>query len=295
MADAPNPVGTTPTAAAHRPVTLRQVPASRGARWVRQGFKVFARKPLAFSALVATFLFVALLLLLVPFSGPLLLLAAFPLASLGFMIASQVTLHGQVPLPMVFVAPLRRDPARRSALIRQCIAYAVCTLVVIYLSEWIDGGRFEQLQELLSSGSAEPDQVAALMGDPRLTWGMVSRLGLTSLLSIPFWHAPALVHWCGQGFGQSLFSSTLACWRNRGAYVVYALAWVALMVGVLAGASLIFGLLGTPQLMTLLALPVVMLFTTVFYASLFFTFVDCFEIAPAATASGAPDSADTPA
>jgi hypothetical protein len=38
---------------------------------------------------------------------------------------------------------------------------------------------------------------------------------------VPFWHAPGLVHWGSQGVGQALFSSTLAVWRCRGAFVVY--------------------------------------------------------------------------
>ncbi len=269
------------TASSPRPVKLRQVPAARGALWARQGFTLFSRKPLAFSALLATFLFGALVLLMVPLIGPLLLLASLPLVSLGFMIASHVTAHGQVPTPLVFVAPLRRDRPRVSALLKLCGLYALATVAVLMLSEWIDGGRFAELQDLMSTGEADPEKVAPLLSDPRLVWGLIARLSLTTLLSVPFWHAPALLHWGRQGPAQALFSSTLACWRNRGAFLVYAFTWTGLILGFLTISSLVFGLLGTPQLVTLLAMPVVMLFTTVFYASLFFTFIDCFEIAPA--------------
>ena len=51
---------------------LHRVPAVRGAAWVRQGFAVFARRPLAFAALFTAFLFFALVTALLPFVGPLL-------------------------------------------------------------------------------------------------------------------------------------------------------------------------------------------------------------------------------
>ena len=113
------------------------------------------------------------------------------------------------------------------------------------------------------------------------------RFGLASLLSLPFWHAPALVHWGGQGVGKALFFSTMACWRNIGAFTVYGLAW--------AGAILVFGALANvlaaltqqAQLIALAAVPAGLLFSTVFYASLYFTFNDCF----APEAGGNPDAA----
>ena len=50
------------------------------------------------------------------------------------------------------------------------------------------------------------------------------------MLAVPFWHAPALVYWDHHGCAKALFSSTLACWRNRGAFTVYSLVWFVLIV-----------------------------------------------------------------
>ncbi|MBX9715511.1 MAG: hypothetical protein K2X42_02840, partial [Burkholderiaceae bacterium] len=86
---------------------LLTVPAGRGVLWVRSGFRVFFAKPLAYSALFAAFLFGALLLLLVPLLGALLMLAALPLVSQGFMIATKGVLAGQTPLLNVFIEPIR--------------------------------------------------------------------------------------------------------------------------------------------------------------------------------------------
>jgi hypothetical protein len=260
---------------------LKQVSPDRGLRWIRSAFALFARKPLAFTSLFVAFLFAALLASLIPVLGEVLLLMSLPLLSLGFMVASRSVQSGGAVHPVQFVQPLRVDRAHTRALLLLCALYGVATVGVLTLSEWIDGGAFERLQDLLAKGESAQPEIEALLADPRLTWGLVSRFGLASLLSVPFWHAPALVHWGGQGAWQGLFSSTLAIWRSKGAYAMYALAWSALVGLFGVAAALLFGLLGQRQMAGVLALPAGLFFSTVFYVSLIFTFDDCFGSAGA--------------
>jgi hypothetical protein len=118
--------------------------------------------------------------------------------------------------------------------------------------------------------------VERLLRDPQLFWGVVCRFGLIALLSVPFWHAPALVHWGDQGPAQAMFSSTLAVWRSRGAFAVYVLAWLGIIVTFGMTTALLAGLLSARELAGLLLLPSVLIFSTVFYVSLLFTFNDTF-------------------
>src|SRR5690606_5781412 len=113
---------------------LKVVPSRQGAQWVRQGFQVFLRRPLAFSGLFAGFLFVALVVLVLPFVGSLLLLALLPLVTLGFMVATRTTLQGGFPLPGVFISPLRRDRVHTAALVRLGIIYAGASVATMLLS-----------------------------------------------------------------------------------------------------------------------------------------------------------------
>ena len=113
---------------------------------------------------------------------------------------------------------------------------------------------------------------------------------LVALLSVPFWHAPPLVAWAGQGLMQSLFSSTVAVWRCKGAFVVYALVWFGLMIILGTGAALITSVLGVPRFAAAAALPLALAVMTAFYASLWFTFVDSFEVPEAQLPSAAPPS-----
>jgi hypothetical protein len=257
---------------------LQLIPASRGAQWVRQGFAIFFKQPLGFAVLFASFLFALFVSMLLPLIGSLLLLAALPLVSLGFMIATRRALAGHFPQPRVFIEPLRRGRPRLVAMLQLGVVYALATAFIMWFSDVVDGGALDKLMQTASDSKALPNALQEQLSDPRLQMGLLLRFGLAGLLSVPFWHAPALVHWGEQTAPKSLFFSLMACWRNRGAFTVYALTWTAVILGFALLVNVLFALLGQFQLMALAAMPASLIFSTVFYASLYFTFADCFEI-----------------
>ena len=266
---------------------LVHVAPRQGAAWVARSFTLFLRRPFAFTSLFLAFLVGAMLLLAVPYLGALLVLAALPLLTLGYMLGTRAELAGEPVHAGLLVAPLlpSADAARRRAMLALCAVYAVATAAIMLLADQVDGGGFERLQVLLASSrtDAQRRELDTLLADPRLWHATLVRFGGSALLAIPFWHAPALVWWHGQGLGQSLFSSTLACWRNKGAFLVYTLAWAATVMLFGALASAVFGLVGMPGLVGLAAIPAMLMFSTAFYVSLYFTFTDSFalEDAPA--------------
>ena len=254
---------------------LQQVPARNGRLWIRHGFKVFQRQPLALASLFGLFLFVAFLGLLLPVVGMLLTMAAVPLLSLGFMLATHLVLQKKTPTVSVFVAPLKLTAERRRSQLLLCFSYAIAVLLIGLLADWVDGGSTGELQKLIAD-NADADAIAHAATDPRLFWGLATRLSLVALLSVPYWHAPALVHWGGQGVAQALFSSTLALWRNKAAFGLNALLWAGMLMAVSGVVSLAFGLFGLAQFAPMVLMATGLLLSTVFYASLYFSFVDCF-------------------
>lgn len=274
---------------------IRNATAREGAAWVGRAFALFLKKPLAFSALFALFLFAALLALVLPYVGAVLLLMALPLLGLGFMIATRSAMADGPVHAGHLVEALRADTdqalGRRRTLLSLCALYALSSAAVMLLSDSLDGGAFERLQVLLAGArdAAAQAQIEALLAESGLRWGLALRLGGTALLSIPFWHAPALVWWQGQGVAQSLFSSALACWRNRGAFAVYAVAWLlaVLLFGLATGS--LFALLGLANLITIVAVPAGLMFSTVFYVSLLYTYQGCFGEDTATTVQAVAD------
>jgi hypothetical protein len=255
---------------------LRSVRASQGAVWVRAGFQAFFRRPLAFAFLFATFMFAVFATAMVPLVGPLVVLALMPMVCQGFMIATRTVVDGGVPTPRVLLEPLRSARPRVVSMLLLGVGYAAATFAIMWLSDALDGGSLQALREALPEGTSTPDAAAAKLSDPDLAFGLMVRLGLAGALSVPFWHAPALIYWEGHGVAKALFASTLACWRNRAAFTVYGLVWFGLVAALCLLGGLLVAVLGPSQMLSAVAVPLSLVLTTVFYVCLYFTYADCF-------------------
>lgn len=261
---------------------LKTVRARQGLLWVRAGFTVFFRQPLAFAALFALFGLVVFVLLQLPAVGPVLALSLMPVATVAFLLATREVLAGRIATPRLALLPLR-DPLNRNRLLQLGAAYAAAAIAVVLLSHVLDGGRFAAAIEAIAT---EETTATAALEDPLLPWSVLLRLGLMALLSLAFWHAPALVCWGRMPVNKALFASIVACWRSRGAFAVYGIAWFGLTMLFVTLLQVVTALLGLQQVMGLAVLPLTMLVSTIFYASLYFSFVDAFDL------SGGPDSSE---
>jgi hypothetical protein len=255
---------------------LQTVPARQGATWVRQGFRAFGKRPIAFAALFTSVLlaFVAVKLM------PLLMfvvLPLMPLVSLGFMIATRTVLEGGFPTPRVFIEPLRAERSRVVAMVQLGFVYAIATFLIMWLGDLVDSGDPEALIDVPAAGASAPDAAAeALAASPGPLIGLLLRFGLAGLLAVPFWHAPALVFWDGHGCAKALFSSTIACWRNRGAFAIYSVVWLGVVMALSLVCGLLLAIVGQPDLLMSASVPMSLIIATIYYASLYFTFADCF-------------------
>lgn len=252
---------------------LHTVPASRGAKWVLMGIRTFFSRPLVYLSLIGLWMLLAVVVQLIPLLGTMVMWAALPLVTLGFMLTTQQVTRGITPTLQVFVQPLQGNPRRRRSLWQLGAIYALVMVAVIGGFALIVGNDVALPTPPAQGSSAPPMPL-----DPRLQSGLVWIGGATVLLSVPFWYAPALVHWAGHSAGQSLFSSVVAVWRNLGAFVVYALANAAAVLLVAVAASLLVGLLGVASQQTAFAVmvPVAFVMMAAFYASLYFTYADVF-------------------
>lgn len=267
---------------------LQQVAPGQGAVWVRKAFQVFRRQPLGFASLFAAGLFMSLLLGLIPLLGSIATLALAPAVSLVFMIASRRVGNDQSVMPGAIVELVGAGRRRLLALLKLGIAYVAATFLLFWLASLLDGGALASFFATLRDAKLTPEIAAARIAEPGVQFGLMLRLLFLGLLSIAFWHAPALVFWGDPGWAKSLFFSTVALWRNKGAFAIYSLVWLALFMVLLAIVSIGAGLFG-PERFALVAAPLMLVFMTLFYASLWFTFADCFSPSDPVAASPGDD------
>jgi hypothetical protein len=250
---------------------LQIVPASQGVQWVKQGIRAFWRQPLALSGLFFMFMAAMSLLSMIPLLGNILALVILPGATLGLMAATKEALTGHFPMPVLLVSAFRAGKQQARAMLLLGAIYATGFLLVLGVSALADGGKFAKLYLIGSAMSAE------LLQAPDFELAVLLSMALYLPLSLLFWHAPALVHWHGVPPVKSLFFSLVACMRNFWAFTLFGLAWTGVFIGMGMAVSVIAALLGSAEVVTVMMFPLAMLMAAMFFASLYFTFRDCFE------------------
>lgn len=274
------------------PLSLQRLGAERGVTWAREGWRTFASHPFAFAALLSGLLMMALLLSVLGWVGSLIVTLALPLMSLVFMVATQSLVDGSARHPWQGVAGLARIDSRRArALLVLCLLYAVGMTLLFSVSVSVDQGSMQRLIELFAAPrtTASVAEIDRLLASDELQHGFTVRLLGTLLLSIPFWHAPALVWWGRQGVWQALFSSTLGVWRSAGAYALYGLTLIASALGLTTVLGVVLSMVGSPASIRVALAALAMVMAVVFYVSLWFSFIDTFGLRREAPSSHADD------
>lgn len=251
---------------------LRLVPASQGLIWLRHGLLACWHQSMGFLGLMGLVTSVALLLLSLPLIGPLIFMGALPMIWMGFMLATRRVLTGQRITPVVLLEPVRGPDAPKKEWLKLGAAYIAAMILAMQLADWLGPGV-----EALNQANEQAKDLVALISDPQVQADLLWRWVLTSPVALVFWHTPALVMWGRVPVGKALFFSLVASWRNLGAFVLYGLGWVAVAVvlGLLIRAIAVIS--PEPVIAEILAVMLGMWTAGAFYASLYFTVVDCFE------------------
>lgn len=257
---------------------LLSVSPRQGLDWVRDGLMEWRRQPLAYTSLLMVFMLVMALCAQLPKVGGLLLMMAVPLLSLTYMMATRASLTGHRPGLGAFAAPWVTPGPHRAALGLLCVSYALLSASAMWLGDWVDGGALDALIDTLNNPKASEAQMQQQLQAPGLLAGVLVRLVLTLLISLPYWHAPALVVWAHQSAAQAMFSSTLALWRARWAFLLYGLGWMGVALAASTVLNLALVALGGGSLSQLVMMLTGLVLTSAYYASLFFSFSQCFAV-----------------
>jgi hypothetical protein len=255
---------------------LKIIPARTGYLWVKSGFSLFFFKPSGFIGFFASFMLLLILLGMIPIIGNYLAMLAFPALTLGMMVIGNECVkikkgallpNALPPMAMAWIT-LRHS---FKPLLQMGVWFACGFAVVLLVGAAFDGGEFASFY--LQGGALSKELV--------LKPGFQTAVIVTTLLYFPlaaiFWFAPALMNWKKFSVGKSVFFSSYAVLKNWRAFGMYVLTWAAafslISAGVLLIASLTIGGAGAAFLM----MPVMVMLSSIFMASTFPTFVDCFE------------------
>jgi len=248
---------------------MDKLPAATGWQWIKQGFALFRKQPAELCTLFLSYMFLMMVITIIPLFGQVLPLILVPVFSMAFMQACVQVEKGQRVYPNLLLAGFR-SPAFLT-LLTLGVLYVLAAVLAIGASALVDGGVFWQVM----TGGARVD--ARTVQDSNITLAMVVAALLYTPAAMAFWYAAPLAAWQGMGVGKALFYSFFAVRRAGRAFLLYGLGWG--LIGVvlpLLLSTLLGQLTGSPVLMMMVLLPLSIVLTVVMYCSFYPTYTTVF-------------------
>ncbi len=249
---------------------LNSVAPKDGYTWIRQGIWLFKQNPLGFLMLVFMYVFAAQLAVIIPVVGVFAVLLLTPTLSVGFMTACRQAIQKERIRPMVYFVALQSGEVIRKRILQLGLVYAALILVLSFiLSLLVD---FEMLLPLMTSDNKAITPEALRQIYLVLFFGAILYIPVAMLM----WFSPILIAWADMPIAQALFSSWIACWRNKAAFFHYLAIWSAILIAIPLTIGMVFDALNFGQAASFIIAPISMAGLTIMHCSFYATWKACF-------------------
>ncbi len=268
-------------------ISIRQVPASHGAQWIKRGVAIMMAQPLAVHGAFFFYLLSTLLLQQVPVLGGLLPALLAPALVAGVMTVIRAAATQATPSAGQLVIGFR-DPAARAQLLMGGVLYLVGFFIAMAASALGDGGMLFGGAILGKPIDASPENLNMLT--------LAQFIALAALMPtvFAFWFAPQFMVWHGMGFAKACFFSFFGCVRNFGAIIVmFGSFLIILLVGAMV-VSLFAMIFGSQGVATVMMVPIGLFCLVLVFCTFHGSYEDVVVIAPESPSSGDPASDATP-
>ncbi|MDX3908144.1 MAG: BPSS1780 family membrane protein [Pigmentiphaga sp.] len=245
---------------------------SAGWQWVRDGLALFRRQPMAMFTWALTIGFMVLVASILAPIGPLLFVAAMPAITVMTLEACRAIEQGKTVLPMRLFLVLKA-PGLAKKLLTMGALYVAAVLVAGLVSFLPFAENLREAVQGLSSDDLGP--VLEAMRAPIVVFAV-----LYILIAALFWHAPALVAWHRLDIRKALFFSGVACWRNKGAFLMYGASWLLVVLALELGGGLLEAIGLSATMAGLIQMPFNFLAAAILYCSFYPSYTTVFGPPP---------------
>lgn len=240
---------------------------------------MFRKQPAEISTLFLSYMFLMLIVSIIPLIGQVLPLLLVPVFSIAFMQACVHIEQGKRVYPNLLLTGFRSPAFVR--LLKLGLLYLAAAAAAIAVSSLIDAGTFWKVM----TGRIPVD--AQTVQDSRMSLAMLFAALVYTPAAMALWYAAPLVAWQNMGISKAVFYSFFAVWRSGKAFLVYGLAW--LLIGIILPgiiSSILALLIGKSFVVMLVLFPVSIIMTVVMYCSFYPNYTQIF---------GRPEPAALPA
>ena len=245
------------------------LPFSAGLAWIKNGWSLFRMQPITF---LSWGMFLSLVLKAasaIPPIGPILFVVFLPSINLMTMTACKQEASGNRMQLGMWFEPLRVKGVMRRMIAMGTLYFAICLIVgAIALLPFIDA-----LSQAVDVALDSKDIMPLLMA---IRGPLIVFASLYVIIASFFWYAPILSGWYGISLTQSLFFSWIACWRNKGAFLIYGLLWLGIFFGIDLFSGLLVSAGLSESIAMTLQMPLNIVAVSVLYCSFYPNFISIF-------------------
>ena len=252
-------------------VQARIVAASRGARWLGEGWQLFRPAPFGWLALSCVYLLGTNVLALIPVVGVMVALILVPPLTVGMRAAARAASAGAAPRLAMLAQALRTETRAQLAL---GLVYLGCSMLIFAAMAAADGAG--GLRQAMSGQSPSAEVDLGALAFPLAVFAL-----LYLPVSMMFWFSPPLVAWHATGAPRALFFSFVACLLNWRAFLAYGASVVLMMVaipGLVLLALRVFFALELRMAAVSLVFPLLVLMLPTLFASFYASYRDVFGV-----------------
>lgn len=249
------------------------LPISAGWFWLKAGFLLFKRQPMAMFTWAVGLAFLLLIASAIPPIGPLFYIALMPSITVMTLHACREIEAGRRVQPFALFSALKALGLFRKLLGMGGLYIAAVTAAGLLILLPFSGDVSDAIQQAQATNDS-----GVFFDALKLPISLFAIAYVT--IAALFWHAPVLAAWHGMSLGKAMFFSGVACWRNKGAFVVYGICCFTIAFGL----DLLGGLLGSmglpSALVGMIQMPLSFLFAATLYCSFYPTYTTVFHAEP---------------
>jgi hypothetical protein len=212
---------------------MKDLPASTGILWLKQGFALFRKQPGILMMLIFANLLFAMLLSQLPILGSLIAYAAIPSFTMAIQQSCHLIDEGQRVHPRVLMTGFRKESIK--PLFKLGLVYlAILLLVVFVIFLFLDPVWLKEAKAAMDAKKQPtPDAHTLLVFSVAMLV-----LGL-SAMALSF--APGLTYWKRMPTFKAIFYSVFAVLGSKGPMAVMLLVWIGVFVLVQMVIGMLFG------------------------------------------------------
>jgi hypothetical protein len=245
------------------------LPFTAGWFWVKAGFALFRRQPMTMFTWAVTLGFVLLICAQLPPIGPIIFIVLMPSITVMTLHACREIAAGRKVLPLQLFGALKAPKLFRRLLGMGGIYVLAVTLAGILIFLPFIGDMRDAYEV---TPNADLTDLLAVMATPMILFS-IAYVTIAAL----FWHAPALAAWHGMSIGKALFFSGIACWRNKGAFVLYGICWFLIALALNLFGDLLLTVGFSDSMAGLIQMPISFIVAAGLYCSFYPTYTTVFH------------------